>query len=90
MYITKSLSLCDHAELYVFCDASEQAVSAVSYIKVPDEIRSEVSFVFGKVKLAPLHGHSMPRLELCAALMAVEIAETVKRHLNITFVNTWF
>ncbi|XP_065925824.1 uncharacterized protein [Magallana gigas] len=90
MYITKSLSLCDHVELYVFCDASEQAVSAVSYIKVPDEIRSEVSFVFGKVKLAPLHGHSMPRLELCAALMAVEIAETVKRHLNITFVNTWF
>ena len=36
-----------------------------------------MSFVFGKAKLAPSHATTIPRLELCAAVLAVEIAELV-------------
>ena len=90
MYFTKSLSQSETVELHVFCDASEQAVSAVSYMRLPTETGIEVSFVFGKVKLAPLHGHTMPRLELCAALLAVDVAEIVNMHLNSKFTITKF
>lgn len=60
------------------------------YIKVLDEIRSEVLFVFGKVKLVFLYGYLMLRLEFCVVFMVVEIVEIVKRYLNIIFVNIWF
>ena len=32
--------------------------------------------------MAPLHGHSIPRLEHCSALLSVEIAETISNHLG--------
>lgn len=34
--------------------------------------------------MAPTSGHPIPRLELCAAVMAVELAEIVKDHLNFS------
>ncbi|XP_062607667.1 uncharacterized protein LOC134269481 [Saccostrea cucullata] len=88
MYFTKSLSQSETVELHVFCDASEQAVSAVSYMRLSTEMGIEVTFVFGKVKLAPLHGHTMPGLELCAALLAVDVAEILNMHLNVKFTTT--
>ncbi|XP_062594607.1 uncharacterized protein LOC134256029 [Saccostrea cucullata] len=90
MYFTKSLSQSETVELHVFCDASEQAVSAVSYLRLSTEMGIEVTFVFGKAKLAPLHGHTMPRLELCAALLAVDVAEILNMHLNVKFTTTKF
>lgn len=68
----------------------QQTVSAVLYIKAPYVMMNEVSFEFGKVKLVTFNGHSMPILELCTVLMAVKIVQTVKRHLNISFVNTLY
>jgi len=62
----------------VFSDASVKAISAVCYLKVTNEQgHSEVGFVFGKSKLAPQPELTIPRLELCAAVLAVEIAELV-------------
>lgn len=49
-------------ELHVYSDASEQAVAAAQYLKVfrtDDEY--EFGFVFGKSKLSPRHGHTVPR-----------------------------
>lgn len=42
----------------------------------------QVGFVSGKSKLAPKSGHTIPRLELCAAVLAVEIAQTVQDHID--------
>lgn len=70
--------------LHVFCDASENAVAAVAFLKVKDtESNIHVGFVMGKSRVAPKQGHTIPRLELCAALLAVEVAETVSGELDI-------
>ena len=71
-------------ELHVFSDASKDAIAAVAYIRSCDpEGKSHLGFVLGKSKLAPSHGHTIPRLELCAAVAAVELATSVQEHLNI-------
>lgn len=44
----KTFELCDDVQSYTFCDASKKAVLAVPYIDVPDETRSEVSFMISK------------------------------------------
>ena len=43
----------------------------------------DVGFVIGKAKLAPLSVHTIPRLELGAVVLAVEIAELVSRELDV-------
>lgn len=70
-------------ELCVFSDASVKAIAAVDYLKVDDEDgHTEISFVLGKAKLAPLAELTIPRLELCAAVLATEIADQVKQELG--------
>jgi len=56
-----------------------KAIAAVAYLKVD----MDVGFVIGKAKLAPLSVHTIPRLELGAAVLAVEIAELVSRELDV-------
>ncbi|XP_065181934.1 uncharacterized protein LOC135812491 [Sycon ciliatum] len=65
-------------QLHVFGDASEDGFAAVAYFRTTLEDRtSQVSFVLGKSRVAPLRPISIPRLELQAALMAARIARTV-------------
>lgn len=67
-------------KIYVFCDASEVTISAVAYV----ENQGQYGFILGKSKLAPVHGHSILRLELWGALLAVEIAQSVSKQLEIS------
>lgn len=67
----------------MFWDASVKAISAVAYLKVTHESgRSEVGFVSGKAKLAPAPEPTVPRLKLCAAVLAVEMSEIVVQELE--------
>ncbi|KAL5016869.1 hypothetical protein ScPMuIL_006458 [Solemya velum] len=70
-------------EVLVFADASKDVIAAVAYLKLYDADRSKIGFLLGKAKLAPTHGHTIPRLELCAAVLATEIAEIVRDQLDI-------
>lgn len=45
----------------------------------------QVGFVLGKPKLAPTSGQTIPRLELYAAVLALEIAQTVQDHIDTEF-----
>jgi hypothetical protein len=79
-----SLSEASRIEIHTFCDASIEAIAAVSYIKVVlQDGQAQVSFVFGKAKLAPPHATTIPRLELCAAVLGVEITELVMEELAV-------
>lgn len=83
-YTLMSISHSVKKEIHVFSDASVQSISAVAYLKVTDhDGMCQVGFIMGKAKLAPQTGHTVPRLELCAAVLAVEIAEQIIQELDI-------
>lgn len=42
----------------------------------------ELGFIMGISKLAPLSGNTIPRLELCSAVLATELAEFISEHLD--------
>ncbi len=71
-------------ELCVFSDASTKAIAAVAYLKLSyGERDNRVSFVMGKVKLAPFPELTIPRLELCAAVLAVELSDLISSEIDM-------
>ncbi|XP_057696133.1 uncharacterized protein LOC130918451 [Corythoichthys intestinalis] len=78
-------------ELCVFSDASTKAIAAVAYLKVIDAAGdSHVGFVMGKAKLTPLPEQTILRLELCAAVLAVELADLISEELDLQLDATTF
>ncbi|XP_062610035.1 uncharacterized protein LOC134271839 [Saccostrea cucullata] len=84
MYLPVSLSDLSNVELHVFSDASEKAIAAAAYLKVVDaDNNTYLGFILGKSKLAPVKGHTIPRLELCGAVLASEIGNSVLEQLDM-------
>ena len=84
MFTTMSVSSSAKIAVYIFSDASEKAIAAVAYIKVWDkEGNTSVGFLLGKAKVAPSKGHTIPRLELCGAVLATELAEIISAQLDV-------
>ena len=78
-YIPVSLSTTQRRELHIFSDASTVAIGVVAYLRVVDsEGQRHVGFVMGKSKLAPRPAHTIPHLELCAAVLTVEMYELIR------------
>ncbi|RXN14933.1 hypothetical protein ROHU_008863 [Labeo rohita] len=83
-YTETSPSAAVRRELCVFSDASTKAIAAVTYLKVTDAAgNNHIGFVMGKAKLAPRPEHTVPRLELCAAVLAVELADLISAELDL-------
>nr|XP_054607369.1 uncharacterized protein LOC129167170 [Nothobranchius furzeri] len=83
-YTANSLSKAKRTELCVFSDASTKAIGVVAYLRtVQSEGKVEVGFIMGKAKLAPLSQPTIPRLELCAAVLAVEVADIIQDELDL-------
>ena len=62
------------AELVGFCDASILAYSAVVYLRIVDEEDScFIHFIMAKSKVAPVKTTSIPRLELCGAVLLKDL-----------------
>ncbi|XP_061886479.1 uncharacterized protein LOC133637538 [Entelurus aequoreus] len=82
-YSNIPLSQAKCVELCIFSDASMKAICAVAYIKVTAaDGTTEVGFVLGKARLTPQPELTVPRLELCAAVMAVEMAEVISDEID--------
>ena len=78
-------------QLHHFADASQAAYGCVSYLRyVSTTGRIHCSFVIGKSRLAPLKHMTIPRLELQAAVLAVNVDCYLKKELRIHINKTVF
>ena len=71
-------------ELHVFCDASQDAIGSVIYMKsISESGECVVTFVSAISRLAPRAATTIPRLELCAALLAAVHVYSIVQDLKI-------
>ena len=70
-------------ELLLYCDASPVALAATAFARLTFEERVHYSFVMAKGRVAPASSLTIPRLELQSCVLAVRLAETIKKELRI-------
>ncbi|XP_071053632.1 uncharacterized protein [Onthophagus taurus] len=70
-------------ELHGFADASNAAFGAVVYLRAFGDSDVRVSIISSKTKVAPLKTVTIPRLELCAAVLLVRLVRRVIRALDL-------
>ncbi|XP_061891197.1 uncharacterized protein LOC133641474 isoform X1 [Entelurus aequoreus] len=84
VYTQASPTAVSKREIVIFCDASTKAIAAVAYLKITEKNgTNHVGFLMGKAKLTPLSEQTVPRLELCSAVLAVELAELITSEMDM-------
>ncbi|XP_062557798.1 uncharacterized protein LOC134222654 [Armigeres subalbatus] len=77
-------------EFHFFSDASGKAYGTCLYVRSQDHCGIvKVQLLSSRSKVAPLKTQSIPRLELCGALVAAQLFEKVRQATNLQ-VNTTF
>lgn len=78
-------------KLDVFADASKEAYATVAYVWVPTKEGIIKNIVMATTRVTPLKAHSIPRLELMAASIAVRMARLICEVLdcNLSEVTLW-
>ena len=86
--VPRSLNLeGDHqdVQLHIFCDASEKAFAAVTYVRINDKGTITCHILMAKSRVAPLKRLTLPRLELQGAIIAVRMKETIVEEMDVKF-----
>lgn len=75
-----------HLYLHGFCDASEKAYGACLYVQSENRKGHRTAVLLcSKSCVAPVKKITLPRLELCGAVLLTRLIQDVKRALNIRF-----
>ena len=73
-------------ELIIFCDSSMKAYGAVAYIRwEKQDGKYHVNLLCAKNRIAPIRQISIPRLELCAAVLAGRLRVTIEKEMRYKF-----
>ncbi|XP_073841412.1 uncharacterized protein [Musca autumnalis] len=77
-------------QLHIFTDASEKAYGAAAYMRSTFKDGTIMTrLLCSKSRVAPLKRQTIPRLELCAAVLGAQLASKIKIDLQLTC-PTWF
>lgn len=88
--ISRSFNTASAWELVVFCDASEKAYCAAVYLRgVGSNKKIMCRLVCSKTRIAPLKALTIPKLELCAAVMGAILINRVANIVNISLKNVF-
>ena len=83
-------SLVTSTQLHGFSDASEDAYSAVVYLRIVDSQEDvHISLVTSKTKVSPIKRQSIPRLELCGALLLARLIDHTREVLGMSLTDTY-
>ena len=71
-------------EIHAFSDASKDAIGASVYLRLVND-RGEIctALLFGQSKVAPAQTTSIPRLELCAAVLASQAVNKIVKEIDM-------
>lgn len=95
LHVNRKLSSLENPikyELHGFCDSSELAYGCCFYVVSEDEKGNRSSnLLCGKSRVAPIRKVSLPRLELCGAVLLSELYVKIKESLhNVHFESVHF
>jgi len=65
-------------QLHAFFDSSKKGYTAAIYLRVETTTVTHCQLITGKSKVAPLKKTTIPRLELCGAVLAAKLLNVVK------------
>ena len=83
-YRPETFSETRRSEIHPFADASDKAIATAVYLK-QENYGGEVniSLLFAQARLSPKQATTIPRLELCAAVLSVRAVKWITRELQL-------
>ena len=78
-------------QLHCFCDASSVGYGAVAYLRMIDSLGAICCcFLMGKSRVAPLKPVTIPRMELTAAVVGVNLVKFLRNELDLELESVTF
>ena len=71
-------------EVHGFSDASIKAIAAVVYLRVIHSDHCIMNLLISKTKVAPIKTQTIPRVELCAAVLLSKLVSSLLDSLNLS------
>lgn len=83
-YHRRGFGTVERREIHAFSDASKEAIGTAVYLReVNGGGEINVSLLYGRSKIAPVHSTSIPRLELCSAVLTTQAVRMIRKELDL-------